>query len=122
MEKRLLFYLKYLEQLSNNYPNGELSNDEELSGRILTQIGFFQHERFIHLIVTITFALLTVISLYGGFLTDTPSVYLLTLLLVVLLVPYIRHYYILENGVQKMYAYYDILFDPWNKSGDDTES
>ena len=29
--------------------------------------------------------------------------------LLVLLIPYIAHYYILENGVQKMYRQYDEL-------------
>ena len=29
--------------------------------------------------------------------------------LLMLLVPYVRHYYILENEVQKMYAQYDII-------------
>jgi hypothetical protein len=27
--------------------------------------------------------------------------------LLILLIPYIRHYYLLENGVQKMYKQYD---------------
>ena len=32
-------------------------------------------------------------------------------LLMVLLIPYIRHYYILENEVQKMYAQYDRILE-----------
>ena len=32
----------------------------------------------------------------------------------ILLVPYIRHYYILENEVQKMYAQYDIIIKKGN--------
>ena len=32
---------------------------------------------------------------------------LIGLVILILLVPYIRHYYILENEVQKMYVQYD---------------
>lgn len=71
------------------------------------QIGFFQHERLIHLIVTVTFALLTVISFGIMLLSGFLPVIGLTVLLLVLLIPYIGHYYTLENEVQKMYKQYD---------------
>ena len=74
---------------------------------MLIQIGFFQHERLIHLIVTVTFALLTIIAIMGTLIVPQPALFALVLLLLVLLIPYIRHYYILENGVQKLYRYYD---------------
>ena len=74
---------------------------------MLIQIGFFQHERLIHLIVTVTFALLTIIAIMGTLIVPQPALFALVLLLLVLLIPYIRHYYILENGVQKLYQYYD---------------
>lgn len=76
---------------------------------LLVQIGFFQHERLIHLIVTVLFALMTILvflltvtnfSLWAG---------VLLLLLLVLLIPYIKHYWLLENGTQKLYQYYDKL-------------
>ena len=34
----------------------------------------------------------------------------------VLLIPYIRHYYILENGVQRLYEYYDQIRDQYGPS------
>jgi len=80
---------------------------EEDMRELLTHIRFFQHERLIHLIVTITVAMaLIIISL---FTITNPSVmlFILDLLLLVLLIPYIMHYYFLENGVQKLYAIYD---------------
>ncbi len=80
-----------------------------IAAELLVQIGFFQHERLIHLIVTVTFAILTVLSLLGCVLEPQPAMFALTVLLLVLLIPYIRHYYILENGVQKLYTYYDRL-------------
>ena len=108
MEKRLKDYLSLMEQMKIESFTEEqrLQKAQEL----LIQIGFFQHERLIHLIVTITFALLTMMSVMGS-LALVPGLLLLTVLLVVLLAPYIRHYYILENGVQKLYGYYDRLVE-----------
>lgn len=40
-----------------------------------------------------------------------PALLALTVLLLVLLIPYIRHYYILENEVQKMYGQYDKIWE-----------
>ena len=77
----------------------------------LIQIGFFQHERLVHLIVTVTFAILTLISIVAALMICNPALYVLTLLLVVLLIPYIMHYYTLENEVQKMYEQYDRILE-----------
>ena len=41
----------------------------------------------------------------------TIAVGLLAIGLLVLLIPYIRHYYILENEVQKMYSQYDRMVE-----------
>lgn len=107
MEKRLKEYLERMEQMEFD----KLTNEQrsQMAGELLVQIGFFQHERLVHLIVTITFALLTMMSVLAALALVQPGLFLLTVLLVVLLVPYIRHYYILENGVQKLYTYYDKL-------------
>lgn len=111
MAERLRDYLNYMEKLTSEENKGQWSEEElEMYRReLLTQLQFFQHERLIHLIVTVTFAILTVIALMGCFVADTPMMFVLVLALMVLLVPYIRHYYILENGVQKLYTYYDKL-------------
>lgn len=105
MEKRLKNYLAWMEELGRK----ELSEEqkENLQKEMLVQIQFFQHERLIHLIVTITFALLTMLSVLGSLIMAQLGLLILTVLLVVLLVPYVRHYYILENGVQRLYEYYD---------------
>ena len=79
----------------------------KILGEHLTQIGFFQHERLIHLIVTVTFALMTLISMIASVTICMPLLLALSLLFLVLLVPYIFHYYTLENEVQKMYTQYD---------------
>lgn len=70
---------------------------------VLAQIGFFQHERLVHELVMILFALLSV----GGilFFVALPSigVFCLDVLFFALLVPYVKHYFGLENGVQRLY-------------------
>lgn len=107
MEQRILQYREYLLGICEK----EYSEEEraELCRKVLTQISFFQHERLIHLIVTVTFALLTVIVFAVCALAPTVQFFCLELLLLVLLFPYIRHYYILENSVQTMYRCYDKL-------------
>ncbi len=107
-------YISYIEALLTE-PAAEEPKEEKLQRaerkrarkEMLVQIGFFQHERLIHLIVTVTFALLTVGSLIACLLIQQLALYCLTVLFLVLLIPYIRHCYILENGVQKLYALYE---------------
>lgn len=72
---------------------------------------YFQHERLIHLIVTVLFALCSII-VFGVFLM-VQLWYILPLLglIVVLLVPYIVHYFHLENGVQRLYDLIDCLYE-----------
>lgn len=107
MGKRMKELLAYYEKLScRTLPPDEAGAAKE---SLLTQIQFFQHERLIHLIVTVLFALLTVITLLANLFLQQPLLLVLSLLFLVLLVPYIKHYYLLENGVQKLYEYYDIL-------------
>lgn len=103
MEKRILNYRKYIDELL-------LRDDLDWEAVIkehLIQLSFFQHERLIHLIVTVTFALLEVVVIGLSVVSFTLGVGLLAIALLILLVPYIRHYYILENEVQKMYGQYD---------------
>ncbi len=104
MEKRILNYRRKIDDLLSS---DELKDWEKVIQEHLIQIGFFQHERLIHLIVTITFAILEVISLGLTVIQASPLIGVLAILLLVLLIPYVRHYYILENEVQKMYAQYD---------------
>lgn len=118
MKKRILAYLKYLNETS---PESLSQGDLEAFRRdMLIQIECFQHERLIHLIVTITFALATFIVL-GIAVSGVTQAYILMVLLVVLLAPYIKHYYLLENGVQKMYVYYDALVAEENRRRHEAE-
>lgn len=105
MRKRILWYRRKIDALLHDCPAGTDWN--AVQKEHLQQIAFFQHERLVHLIVTMTFAILTLLSFGIVLLTQLFSLLALTAALLVLLVPYIFHYYLLENEVQKMYAQYD---------------
>lgn len=110
MRKRILAYRIFMDELLGKLEAGETQTDlQKLREEHLTQIAFFQHERLIHLIVTVLFALLEFISLYMFLSLGTVGTLLLTGAVLILLIPYIRHYYLLENEVQKMYVQYDRL-------------
>ncbi len=105
MKKRILDYrMKTDSLLEKNEPGTDW---EDILNEHLVQISFFQHERLVHLIVTVIFAVLTVATIFVTMFMTSLWMLLLTLLFLSLLVPYIMHYYLLENETQKMYVQYD---------------
>ena len=112
MEKRIKNYRSYMDGLLKDWAQKTSLTREEAAAQEeehLRQISFFQHERLIHLIVTVTFALLEMLALILFFVSQNLFTLLLIAALLILLIPYIRHYYILENEVQRMYEQYDRL-------------
>lgn len=109
MYKRLCDYIAYIDEQTQPDILKYLSKEERenLTKELLTQTQFFQHERLIHLIVTLLFALAAVMVLIAMVYFNTIPMLILFVLLLVLLFPYIIHYYHLENGVQKLYTFYD---------------
>lgn len=101
MKKRISSYLSYLESLDAKAP------DPELAAKILIQIQLAQHERLVHLLVTLFFGLFETIAFTVFAVMGNLGAGCFAMALLVLLVPYIFHYYFLENSVQKMYQYYD---------------
>ena len=89
----------------------ETTDWDELAREHLVQISFFQHERLIHLLVTLAFALMELGCALATVLAPTMFTAALSLLLLVLLVPYVVHYYHLENGVQALYEQYDRMLE-----------
>lgn len=67
----------------------------------------FQHERLIHLLVTFFFAFLFLLSFVAWMALPFSQLFwpltILMILLLILELAYIRHYYLLENGVQSLY-------------------
>ncbi|MBR4725148.1 MAG: hypothetical protein K6G45_07170 [Lachnospiraceae bacterium] len=109
MKKRILAYLQRIDELLQHPEN--VDNWQAEIDKHLTQIGFFMHERLIHLIVTALFAVLTFMVLIQLLNSFSVTVAVLFVALMVLLVPYILHYYLLENSVQKMYEQYDKMLE-----------
>ena len=110
MEQRILQYRKSIDEWLEKTERSAQISQEILRDKMeehLNQIGFFQHERLIHLIVTVTFALLEMLAILLSVISDSLFALLLPVVILILLVPYIRHYYILENEVQRMYVQYD---------------
>lgn len=109
MKERILNYRNRIDNLISM--NSEETDWDRVIEEHLIQIGFFQHERLIHWLVTMLFALLTFMAV--GVYLITGAVYVLALIgiLLVLLIPYIMHYYLLENETQKMYAQYDRMLE-----------
>lgn len=85
----------------------ENADFKKLKDELLIKIGFMQHERLIHFLVTILFALLMFMSLIAYFISQITGMLAAAALMLILLVPYIAHYYFLENGVQRLYKIYD---------------
>ena len=71
----------------------------------LTKIQFFQHERLIHLLVTLFYGVFVFLSVIISFKTWLFLIILYLALIV--LIFYVRHYFFLENHVQYLYKQYD---------------
>ena len=72
-------------------------------------INFIQHERLIHLLVTLAFAVLLMFCLVISVIQPGFWVLLMILLIISLLIPYIFHYFYLENTAQRWYSLMDEL-------------
>lgn len=108
-------YMKeYINKIDKLLKQKEIDNLDEVISEHLIKIRFFSHERLVHLLVTILFALLSLISFFYTLSNLTIGLLLLTILFLCLLVPYIFHYYFLENSVQYMYKQYDLLTEKRN--------
>lgn len=105
MADRIRQYMAYIESLLES--EEENINWEEEMKKHLVQIAFFAHERLIHLIVTVTFAILAFLVFLYTINNFSVSMLLLITALMILLIPYIKHYFLLENSVQDMYEQYD---------------
>lgn len=100
MRKYLKEYVKEIDELLEH---GKIT--EEVKKEHLIKIEFFQHERLIHLLVTLFYALFTLSS----FVCVNYNVFyiIISLILLIFLIFYIRHYFFLENNVQYLYKQYD---------------
>lgn len=110
MKERILNYMAYIDQLLADDAGKNEEDYERIMEEHKLQLTFFMHERLVHLLVTLTFALLAFATFFALVFVFQPGLVVLFIALLVLLVPYIMHYYLLENGVQKMYRQYDEMY------------
>jgi Ca2+/Na+ antiporter len=75
---------------------------------------FIQHERLVHLLVTLAFGLFFLLSVFVTLAYEKLEILPLDLLFLLLLVPYIVYYYKLEKGVHRMYELYNMINDKIN--------
>lgn len=104
---------KYLNKLlTDDNENSLLKAKEYLKDRIV----FLQHERLIHLIVTISFSFFLLTSLIVSMIYLSVELYILDGVLIIFIIFYIIHYYRLENGVQRWYDLYDKIEEKLNQN------
>lgn len=111
MERRIKAYEAFIAKAADHPDQTNLTR-AELIAYHQQMLQNFQHERLIHLLVTLFFAgvsmVLILLSLYLTTIYPIASLlgpYGLTLLVVILTGFYIKHYYFLENHIQNLYKY-----------------
>jgi hypothetical protein len=108
MYKYLLEHEKYIEGIINSNEPKDWAVIKEYHK---SQIEFMQHERLVHLLVTLAFAFVLIASYIITVIYPIIELMLLDLIVTVLEVFYIIHYYRLENGVQRWYKLYNKICD-----------
>ncbi|MCL2018412.1 MAG: hypothetical protein FWG70_01525 [Oscillospiraceae bacterium] len=109
MGKQLKECLKEHEKVLSDEEIRSSAEWNALAENLMIRIKIFQHERLIHLIVTMTMCLLTIIVACALFTIGEAALVPFMLLFVMILIltaAYLSHYFKLENGVQSLYGYY----------------
>ncbi len=104
MAKYLRDYVKYIDDILKSKKDIDL--DLLMNGHLI-KIQFFQHERLIHLLVTLFYGIFTLTMF--AFININILFILPSIILMVLLLFYVRHYFFLENSVQYLYKQYDMM-------------
>lgn len=101
----------YLEYIKSKLGDKDLSKSdlEMYKSDFLSHIQFMQHERLIHLLVTMIFAFLLMFGFILILIYFSWIMVIFTGIIFIVEIFYIFHYYKLENGVQKMDRVYDEL-------------
>ena len=97
----------YIDKLDNLLKNKKITKD--IIDRHLLKIGFFQHERLIHLLVTLFYATIFLLFMGLGFIHYI--FFSIAIILMIFLISYVIHYFRLENGVQYLYKQYDQMIE-----------
>lgn len=102
MREYISNYVKYVDKVirEDKYKDSFIEEHKEM-------IKYFQHERIIHLVITLFYAMLTL--LFWGLSLLSLIFVVIAIILSGFLVCYIYHYFYLENHVQYMYKQYNKL-------------
>ena len=111
MEKQLAAYLSLIsEALAELEKQPDMERLQGLIAFHAQQTAAFQHERLIHLLVTFFFSGLLLCGIAGTLLLPSWPFFALDVLLMVTLLFYIKHYFFLENNVQRLYPITEALY------------
>ena len=109
MKENLKEYLEYIDKVLKDE-----KIEKDLPTNHLTQIKFWQHERLVHLIVTVFVGSMAILFFLFANVYNI-ILYIPFLATIVLFIPYIFYYYFLENSVQKLYKQYWSLLEKRTK-------
>lgn len=108
------YLTKYMEAVADRI--AKCSDKKELA-EIMSEhkdkIAYMQHERIVHFLVTFMFAIVlcifVAVLLFISNSGSAAAIGVIALVVIVMVLEgfYIKHYYFLENTVQKMYKVYD---------------
>ncbi|MEE3344207.1 MAG: hypothetical protein VZS44_08975 [Bacilli bacterium] len=108
------YLYNYIKEIDNILDSSSWVNYKKLKDEHLKKISFFQHERLIHLLVTLFYALFAILFIMLSFRFVFFIVIAVGLL--IFLIFYVIHYFRLENGVQYLYKQYDEIAKRASKS------
>ena len=106
------YLYNYIDEIDNLLKDNKKIKEEDIK-KHLVKISFFQHERTIHLYVTMFYAIMFLVFAALGLVHYI--FYIITTILFIFLVFYVIHYFRLENGVQYLYKQYDKMLEKENK-------
>ena len=92
----------YIKVLEDKIQNKDVS--QELKEELLIKIEFFNKERIIHLIITLFYALFTI--LFVCHIKESIMYLIFAVFMMCFLIPYIIYYFKLEARVQYLYKLY----------------
>ena len=109
MNKKILNHIKFIEDKLESSKN--IKELEDVNEYNILSTKHFQAERVVHLLVTLFFSLFSLLLLSVYLITQRNILMIPCILSLILLIPYIFHYYSLENGVQSLYKLDKKIFD-----------
>lgn len=99
------YLYNYIEEIDKKLKDKDADMNDLIESHLI-KIGFFQHERLIHLLVTLSYVIFMILFFILSFLVHISFIIIFFITLIFLLF-YVIHYFRLENGVQYLYKQYD---------------